>query len=567
MPTGGGPTVAGYRVGELLGAGGTAAVFLATDTRDGSAVALRILHAHLAVAPDAVARFRWQAEVTRTLRHPNLVGTLDQGVDGPVVWAATELAAGPTMAEVVEHGGPLPWAEALRLVEGVVAGLAHAHAHGVLHLDLSATNVVLAERGDSRRAAVVLDLGGTMAGGPEPPGAPDVPRLVRASPHFASPEVATGAAAGPAADVYSTGCLLHLLLTGRPPFLAASPREVLQRHVDAAPRPPSAYAWDLGPDLDALVLEMVAKDPARRPTVAELASRLALLGPAAGTDPRGSATPARRRGSGTSSTPAMEPVSAGGYLPAPPVTDGSPADLARPPRRRRAAPVGLLAAVVLVAALAGPVLVQAAAGGQEPAATGLPLPPAAPSPPVDGSPAPVAVPSPSTTPSGPAVTAAPTAVVPELAGVALTEAVGALAAAALVADVVLVDGPDLAGVVVRSEPGAGTAVPGGSAVRVVVASGLTLVPDVAGREPADAAARLHEAGLVVGQGAGPTTVTATQPGAGARVDVGSAVQLLGPPAPAPTPTPTPAPTPTPSVPAPEPSPSATAGVEGARREP
>lgn len=565
MPGAGGPAVAGYRVGELLGAGGTAAVFLATDTREGRArreVALRILHAHLAMVPDAVARFRWQAEVTRGLRHPHLVGTLEQGIDGPVVWAATELAAGPTVAEVVEHGGPLPWAEALRLVEGVAAGLAHAHERGVLHLDLSATNVVLAERGDGGRAAVVLDLGGTMPGGPESPGAPRGPRLVRASPHFASPEVATGAVAGPPADVYSAGCLLHLLLTGRPPFLAATPREVLQRHVDAVPRPPSAYARDLGPDLDALVLETLAKDPARRPTVAELATRLALLGPAADADLPGSTPPARRHGRGSASTPALGPVRAG-YLP--PVTDGGPAEVARPPRRRRVAPVGLLAGVVLVAALAGPVLVQAAAGGQEPAATGLPLPPAAPSSPADGSPSPTAVPSPSTAPSEPAVTAVPTAVVPELGGVALTEAVGALAGAGLVADVVLVDGPDLPGVVVRSEPGAGTAVPGGAAVRVLVASGLTLVPDVAGRTPLDAAARLQEAGLVVSDGAEPTTVTATQPAAGSRVDVGSAVRLLGPPEPAPTPTPTP--TPTPSAPAPEPSPSATARDERARQEP
>ncbi|HMO10565.1 MAG TPA: protein kinase, partial [Actinotalea sp.] len=184
--------------------------------------------------------------------------------------AATDLVDGVTVADLLETTGPLRWGDALRLVAGVLDGLAYAHARGVLHLDLSATNVMVPVP-DGRHdlaGAVLLDLGGATwlpEGG-----------LVQVSPHFASPEIATGQDAGPRADVYSVGCLLHLLLTGRTPFRGAA-QEVLEQQVHRLPEPPSALRIDLPADVDQLVLATLAKDPADRPSVASLLARVGAL--------------------------------------------------------------------------------------------------------------------------------------------------------------------------------------------------------------------------------------------------------------------------------------------------
>ncbi|NTW42116.1 MAG: protein kinase, partial [Cellulomonadaceae bacterium] len=128
-------------LGDLLGAGGTAAVFRAVDTRGEAVVAVKVLHAHLATDAAAAERFLLEAQASTGLTHRNLVPVLDSGLDGPLVWLAQELVDGVTLAELVAATGPLPQADALAVLAGVLAGLTHAHVRGVLHLDLSASNV------------------------------------------------------------------------------------------------------------------------------------------------------------------------------------------------------------------------------------------------------------------------------------------------------------------------------------------------------------------------------------------------------------------------------------------
>lgn len=525
--------IAHLELGSLLGAGGSGAVLRARDTRTGAEVAVKVLHAHLARDEAAVTRFLAQARLTRGLRHPNLATTLAAGRDAGLVWATMPLVEGVTVTELLDHEGPLPVADAAAITAAVLTGLTAAHGHGLVHLDLSAGNVMVPAGGPAQ--AVVLDLGGS-------PAEPDV---VRVSPHFAAPEVATGAPAGPAADVYSACCLLHLMLTGRPPFVAESAQGVLEAQVGAVPRAPSQLRAGLPVALDRLVLAGLAKDPDARPGAAELAAELRGLaaGPGgAGLSGAGAPRGTRRRAAHTlPATPALAAVGAG-YVPPAPVP---PARVEQP----RATGLRLLGvgAVLSVLVVAG---VTAAQAGAEP-------PPA---PVVTRSATPSPTPTPTPTSSTTSAPEPDALAVPQVVGLTADDASAAVLAAGLVPDVVLVDLPGVAGAVLGVEPGVGTAVPPESVVTLSVVSGYVLVPDVGGLTASAARSQLESAGLDPRPARPLETVASTEPAAGTRVLAGTTVLLhpaVVPPTAEPTTEPTAGPTPEPT---PEPTPTASPTV-------
>lgn len=559
-----------FQVGALLGAGGTAAVFRARDA-SGDAVALRILHAHLACDPRAVARFLAEAGATAGLRHPHLATTLDAGRSAGVVWAATDLVEGVTLAELVELGGPLPVTDAVRVAIGLLEGLAYAHANGLLHLDLSAANVMMpvADGRPALDGAVVLDLGArqvpkpgaevlssapTSAHGPRP-------EVVRVSPHFASPEVASGADAGTPADVYSVGCILHLLLTGRPPFLAGTPADVLQQQVDAPPPRPSVLRVGVPPGLDALVVASLAKSPETRPRLDSLLAclrrELAASRPLPGAGVRVAPTP-------PAATPQLPPAAAVGA----PEVAPFPA-----PRRRQARSAsrgGPLRALSVLGVLGALVAVGVSAAAGEDAHT-TDRPPGAGV--TETTPTPTATarrPTATPTPTGMTATAT---TVPDLTDRTVASAAAALADIGLEPEVAVQDEPAPEGVVASQTPAPGSAVARGTTVRLVVASGYVVVPDVIGRDPSAADGALTELGFdvrTVDEAA--ATVGSTTPSAGRRVPFGSTVLLLPPlggAGPGPTPSGSPSPegtatdgsastgSPSPAAPTPSASPTPT----------
>jgi tetratricopeptide (TPR) repeat protein len=236
-----------YQIHEQLGRGGLGAVFRATDLRDGREVALEAL-----TAPDPQARRRLvhEARALSRLRHPSVVSNLDQGETAEGSWIARELVRGRSLQDRLDQDGPLAPREAARLAAELAAGLAHAHAAGVLHRRLEPANVLLPADGGPAR---LTDFG--LAG------------FTVASPGYGSPEEAAGdpAAIGPATDVYGLGAVLYAALTGRPPIEGATPSEVMVATASRAPSPPGTSEAAL----DAIALRCLAKEPAGRPPSAE----------------------------------------------------------------------------------------------------------------------------------------------------------------------------------------------------------------------------------------------------------------------------------------------------------
>ncbi|WP_024287393.1 protein kinase [Cellulomonas sp. KRMCY2] len=538
-----------YRLGALLGAGGSASVFRAEDTLLCRPVAVKLLHPHLAQRTDAVDRFVAEARVGAGLDHPNLVRVLDAGQDGQLVWLVQELVEGVTLADLVAASGPMAEADAFAVVAGVLAGLSHAHVRGILHLDLSASNVMVPQspQGLELTRVRVLDLGG------RPIDRSAVP-LVRVSPCYASPEVATAAAVGPEADLYSVGALLLLLVTGRPPFDGPDPGEVLEAQVNDRPPTPSSRVPGLSSEVDRIVARCLAKLPAERyPTATAMAVDVARA--------RG-ALVARRGAPGSTRelTPAA-PAGPGGRA-LMPRHDASTGPGSRAPGRIGASMVLLVtgALVAVAVAVAQPGSAQGAApAAWSDATTSSPSPSPSASPTAIPAASPTGAPEPTSAPIPALLVDVP---MPDLAGLTLAAAQEVLQAAGLaVGPTTYQDGPSVAGVVLASTPVPGGAVVTGAPVALVVASGASTVPGVTGLTPTQARSALESAGLVVAPleaGGEDVRIVSTVPAAGRRVLVGETVVLIaGSPEPTPAPTepaPPASPEPTPSR-APEPTPS------------
>jgi serine/threonine protein kinase len=239
-----------------LGTGGMGQVFLGRSP-GGRLVAVKVIRAELAAEPGFRARFAREVAAARNVSGLFTAPVADADVDGAVPWLATAYIAGPSLAEAVESHGPLPLAATLTLAAGLAEGLEAIHAAGVIHRDLKPSNVLLATDGPrvidfgiSRAAeASVLTQSGAVLG----------------SPGFMSPEQAEGGEVGPPSDVFSLGALLTFAATGAGPFGAGSTPALVYRVVHHQPD-----VNGVPERIRPLVERCLAKDPAQRPTTAEL---------------------------------------------------------------------------------------------------------------------------------------------------------------------------------------------------------------------------------------------------------------------------------------------------------
>jgi serine/threonine-protein kinase len=255
-----------YALRDVLGVGGMATVWRATDEVLGRQVAVKILSPQFAADPGFLARFEREARHAAKLGHPGLVTVFDSGMDGAEPFIVMELLTGPTLRQVLDEAGMLPAREAVRIAAAVCEALAAAHAAGVVHRDITPGNIVLAADGQVK----LLDLGIARAAG----GTRTMAVLGTAA--YLSPEQASGEPAGPQADLYSLGCVLVEMLTGAPPFSADTAVALAYRHVHDDPDPPSARRPGLPVRLDRITAQLLAKDPAARPASAA-AARAGLL--------------------------------------------------------------------------------------------------------------------------------------------------------------------------------------------------------------------------------------------------------------------------------------------------
>jgi serine/threonine-protein kinase len=273
-----------YTLQERLGVGGMGEVYRGTHRLLARPAALKlitpaILHSGRADSERIVIeRFRREAEAAATLRSPHTIELYDFGVaDDGTFYYVMELLEGLDFEKLISRFGPVPPARAIYLLKQACDSLGEAHARGLVHRDLKPSNLFACRMGLDVDYVKVLDFGLVKN---DPQVAPMQARLtavdaISGTPAFMAPEmIGDGDAVGPPADVYALGCVGYWLLTGKFVFQAPNPTAMLLRHLQQAPEPPSASApVPISPELDALILECLAKEPSARPANASMLGR------------------------------------------------------------------------------------------------------------------------------------------------------------------------------------------------------------------------------------------------------------------------------------------------------
>lgn len=250
-----------YKVLSRIGAGGMAEVFCAQDQSLGRKVALKLLYPRFSSDAEFVERFRREASSAASLQHPNVVGIYDRGKWDGTYYIAMEYLPGRTLKQVIQQDSPIDPVRAIDLTVQVLKAARFAHRRGIIHRDLKPQNVLI----DDEDRAKVTDFGIARAG------ASDMTETgsIMGTAQYLSPEQAQGLAVSPQSDLYSVGVILFELLTGHVPFDADSAVSIALRHVSEPPPRPSAFDPSVPPELEAIVLWALEKDPARRPPDAD----------------------------------------------------------------------------------------------------------------------------------------------------------------------------------------------------------------------------------------------------------------------------------------------------------
>ena len=252
-----------YELGEILGFGGMSEVHLARDLRLHRDVAVKVLRADLARDPSFYLRFRREAQNAAALNHPAIVAVYDTGEAatpaGPLPYIVMEYVDGVTLRDIVHTDGPMPARRALEVIADACQALNFSHQHGIVHRDVKPANIMISKTGavkvmDFGIARAIADSGNSVT----------ATAAVIGTAQYLSPEQARGEQVDARSDVYSLGCVLYEVLTGQPPFVGDSPVAVAYQHVREDPVPPSQKRPDISPELDAVVLKALAKNPDNR---------------------------------------------------------------------------------------------------------------------------------------------------------------------------------------------------------------------------------------------------------------------------------------------------------------
>ena len=573
-----------YEIREMIGRGGMAEVHLGYDRRLSRIIAIKLLRSDIAGDPTFQARFRREAQSAAALNHPSIVSVYDSGEEQlpnpngairSVPYIVMEYVEGHTVREFLGEGEAVPIPEAVEIVTGVLDALEYSHRAGIIHRDIKPGNIMLTSTG----AVKVMDFGIARAVEDSAATVTQTHAVVGTA-QYLSPEQARGEVVDARSDLYSTGCLLYELLTGKPPFTGDSAVAIAYQHVREIPRPPSAVAADVPESLDRVVLKALAKNRDDRYQDAShmradlLAAARGLSVSAPSAESWSAPAPPAATGS-----PSPAPAPAPPAPPAPPMTRPAhtPSAAAEPENNRgssRRWGVWVLLILLLIAAGVGiGFLIKNTTAGHStptPSATAT----AAPVPDVAGmseSDARSAIEgsglkfvkgddvASDTVESGKAVSSDPGAgasvllggevtvhfssgsamvEVPDVTGMSQSEARSSIEGAGLVwGDVLTEDSASTsAGQVIRTDPGAGTSVERGETVSVVISSGRTTVPQITNMESQEAQAAITAAGLTYNSSTveatttdsaldGKYVVTAVNPAEGTSLEIGSAVSI------------------------------------------
>jgi serine/threonine protein kinase/WD40 repeat protein/tetratricopeptide (TPR) repeat protein len=289
------PSLPGYEILAELGRGGMGVVYKARQLRLGRVVALKMILSGAHASPAERVRLRREAAIVAQLRHPNLIQIYEIGEHEGRPYLALEYVDGGSLAARI-RGQPQPPRDSAGLVETLARGVAAAHAQGIIHRDLKPANVLLLRKDEVRRMKDEESKDGSDSSFILHPSS-FIPKItdfglarsldgergltasgaIVGTPEYMAPEqvVSAGAVLGPAADVYALGVILYEMLTGQPPFRAATVLETFQQAAEQEPVPPSRRVRGVGPDLDTICLKCLRKRPADRYVSAlELADEL-----------------------------------------------------------------------------------------------------------------------------------------------------------------------------------------------------------------------------------------------------------------------------------------------------
>jgi eukaryotic-like serine/threonine-protein kinase len=248
-----------YELSGLLGRGGMAEVRMGHDLRLGRPVAVKRLRSDLAADPTFQARFRREAQSAASLNHPAIVSVYDTGEEPDstgqsIPYIVMEYVEGKTLREILREGRKVLPERALEVVAEVLGALDYSHRAGIVHRDIKPANVMLTPNGsvkvmDFGIARAIADSSATMT----------ATAAVVGTAQYLSPEQARGEQVDARSDIYSTGCVLYELLTGRPPFVGDSPVAVAYQHVREDAQPPSTFDPQIPPEIDAITAKALAK--------------------------------------------------------------------------------------------------------------------------------------------------------------------------------------------------------------------------------------------------------------------------------------------------------------------
>ena len=273
-----------YRLGELLGRGGMGEVYLATHRMLARPAAIKLIRPEALAGADgglaqlAVTRFRREAEAAARLRSPHTVELYDFGVtEDRTLYLVMELLDGLDLESLVRQEGPLPPARVIHILRQVCQSLAEAHADGLVHRDIKPANIHVGRLGLQHDFVKVLDFGlvKSVADTGTEHSQATATGLTPGTPAYMAPEMALGEAVDGRADIYALGCVAYYLLTGQVVFEAETSLQMVARHLQAEPVPPSQRAEvRVPPGLERVVLACLAKNPVARPQSAGELDRL-----------------------------------------------------------------------------------------------------------------------------------------------------------------------------------------------------------------------------------------------------------------------------------------------------
>ena len=246
-----------YQLDRIIGEGGMAVVYHGQDLLLNREVAIKILRDHFATDEGFLKRFEREGQIAAGMSHPNIVNVYDVGHDGELHYIVMENVRGPNLKELIYKHGPFSVDGAVFIIGQVAAALDYAHQRGLVHRDIKPQNILVNREGNAK----VVDFG--IAKGMRDANLTEAGTGM-GTVHYVSPEQARGDPVGPASDLYSTGVVLFEMLTKALPFDADTPVAIAMKHVQTAPPRPSSLNSTIPPQIDAIVMRALAKDPAAR---------------------------------------------------------------------------------------------------------------------------------------------------------------------------------------------------------------------------------------------------------------------------------------------------------------